>query len=74
MVRIVAAHLSNGQVIPDEPLPAEDEVDKISIVLQVKENGARKRESFVDKWFGALKGSSDDPEGEYKKYLEQKYL
>ena len=72
MVRIISAHLSGDQIVPDSPLPPKDKVRNVSIVFEVDEELGTPRESTLSRLSGILKGS-DVTIDDYYDYLEQKY-
>jgi hypothetical protein len=72
MVKIISAHIVEGRVVPDEPLPDPERVENVSILLSVKEE--KKKESVLPRVYGILKDDGSDPIQEYHDYLEKKYL
>ncbi len=73
MVKVIPAHIENGQVVADGPLPAKGDVRSVSIVLELAEASQTKpRDSTLPKLLGLLKDVGD-PQKEYVDYLEQKY-
>lgn len=74
MVRIVQAHISNGQIVPDEPLPAADQVERVQIVLEVVDSNQQVDSEDELIWMRGLLKGMDDPKDNYRGHLEEKYL
>ncbi len=73
MVRIIPAHIEDGRIVPDGPLPEKDKVRSVSIHVEL--SGAMPRQdrgSTLPRLLGILK-DVDNPKQEYVDYLERKY-
>lgn len=73
MVTVISARISDGNVVPDTPLPPADEVRSVSVIVEtVDREPGTKRESTLPRLLGLLKGAMVS-EGDYVQHLEEKY-
>lgn len=75
MVKVIPAHIENGQVIPESPLPEAAEVRGLSIVVECDVPDSRAvKEAAMSRLVGILKGVDlDDAHEDYVQYLIEKY-
>ncbi len=75
MVKVIPAHIENGQVVPNEPLPDTSAIAHVSVVLNLKPT-AQNQSTLAD-LRGILKGkvteSDEDLKREYVEHLARKY-
>jgi len=71
MVKIIPAHMENGQVIPDAALPPDAEIRKVTILVDLCEKTPAEEGTIVSKLVGILKDVGD-PREEYGAYLAEK--
>jgi hypothetical protein len=73
MIKVIPAHLENGHVVPDVPLPEESDIKSVRLLVELSGTEANPRGgSIVDRLHGLLK-DEPDIEGQYREYLERKY-
>jgi hypothetical protein len=73
VVTVIPARITDGNVVPDAPLPPAENVRSVSVVVETTdpEQGAKK-ESTLPRLLGLLK-DADISEDDYAQYLEEKY-
>jgi hypothetical protein len=75
MVKVIPAHVENGYVVPDAALPASCQIKSVAILLEVQDTRPpRQGASTFSLLHGILKGYQGDPEADYRRHLEEKYL
>ena len=79
MIQTIPGKIQNGVVVPMFPLPIENEIRSVSIVLDVVERTDLEQprpESSLDFFLGLLEGTDggEDPIQEYRNSLEKKHL
>ena len=75
MVRLIPAHLENGCVVPDAPLPIGSQIRSVAVLVELAEIAAHpKPSSPLQPLAGILKGCPvGDAREEYHDYLDKKY-
>lgn len=71
VIKIIPAKIDAGRIIPDSPLPEAEEIQKVSIIIEITE-AATREDSSLAKLEGILEGTGAS-EAEYYEYLEQKH-
>jgi hypothetical protein len=72
MVKVIPARIENGQVIPDTALPPDAEIQKVTILVDLREKTPSQEGTIVSRLVGILKDVGD-PREEYGAYLAEKY-
>jgi hypothetical protein len=73
MIKVIPAHLENGHVVPDAPLPEASDIKSVRLLVELSDADVKPRAgSIVDRLHGLLR-AHDVSEQDYRDYLEQKY-
>jgi len=76
MIKLMPAHIEQGRIVTDAPLPAADDLRSITILLEFKGTEPRlAKEEAVSRLTGLLK-DLENPESlqeDYVRYLAEKY-
>jgi hypothetical protein len=76
MIKAIPAHIEEGRIVTDTPLPDVSEIHSVTVLLEFVGTEPRSaKEQAVSRLAGLLK-YSDDPEEfqeDYVRYLEEKY-
>ncbi len=73
MVTVIPARITDGNVVPDTPLPPAESVRSVSVVIETADPQPEgKQESTLPRLLGLLKGTRVSPD-DYVQYLEEKY-
>jgi hypothetical protein len=76
MIKMMPAHIEQGRIVTDAPLPDEENLRSITVLLEFKGTEPRSaKEEAVSRLTGLLKNSGN-PESfqeDYVRYLEEKY-
>ena len=76
MIKMMPAHIEQGRIVTDAPLPDAKELRSVTVLLEFKGSEPRStKEEAVSRLTGLLK-DSEMPERfqeEYGDYLEEKY-
>jgi hypothetical protein len=73
MIKVIPAHLENGHVVPDVPLPEASDIKSVRLLVELADaDPVPSAGSIVDRLHGLLR-DHDVSEQDYRDYLEQKY-